>query len=259
VILFYGSPKEDLEAIQPEPCSAGRLVFASPDLRVAVAFSRPWTDDDMEIRLENGRVELHERRRGTLSLLKGPGYVYAIPDSTPFRKFVKKGEEVDFEYVTEQTVAGLRILEVPNVLHACQLLRFSLHPYGVDPKRASHVRVFVTRNGYQGILLHHFLKARKWGPPAGRVERGENVFFAGARELLERTGWKGSPADFRMLGCYADKDGHAWHCLQVDFDDLQWSTIPQTEIRWSDGSQIATTTGDTLEISALKGVGARRD
>lgn len=249
MILFHGSEDDNLTTLSPMPDPAGTYVWASPDIRVAIAFARRWTDEDMSINVLEGRVILRERKPGAFKLLKGPGYVYVIPDGTPFEKFVKKGKKIEFEYISSAPVPAARILHLPDVLQACHVLRFEMHPYGEKFGKKHFVRIFVTGNEEEGILLHHYEKANRWGPPAGKVERGENIFVAAARELGERTGWTGAPGCFRLVGSYSDKDGNAWHLLHVNFEDLVWKSGPQTQIRWSDGSDVKTLSGNAIEIS----------
>jgi 8-oxo-dGTP pyrophosphatase MutT (NUDIX family) len=251
VILLHGSPDADLKILEPRIYSPSEkpVICATPDWKMALVYARSWTNADFFLSAVgvNGKTKycLEEKRRGAIQLLRGPGHIYAVPDPTPFEP-VKPGSS---EYTSQTPTPVVHLLEVPNVLQACHFFGVEIIPCGARKGRPEYIRVFATRNGYQGILLHHYEKARRWGPPAGRIGKGENALVAGARELRERTGWKGNPVDFRLLGSYAGEDGEIWHVVHVDFEDLVWVSIPQTEIRWSDGSSVAVAPGDTLEIS----------
>ena len=69
----------------------------------------------------------------------------------------------------------------------------------------------VVHDPERGVLLlwrHRFI-TRTWGweVPAGRVEEGEDVAVAAAREVLEETGW--SPGPLRRLFDYHPTNGSA--------------------------------------------------
>jgi len=65
-------------------------------------------------------------------------------------------------------------------------------------KQASLVKIKVTDG--DKVLQHHFVRANKWGLPAGRVDEGETMQEGAARELLERTGYKVDPKNLREAG-----------------------------------------------------------
>lgn len=251
MILLHGSPDGDLKVLEPRSYSPGEkpVICATPDWRMALPYARSWTNADFVLSSagSNGKTKylLEEKRRGAITLLRGPGHIYAVPDPTSFQP-VKPGSR---EYTSPTPAPVVHLIEIPNVLHACHFFGVEVRPFGSRAGRPEYVRVVATKNGYQGVLLFHYEKSRRWAPPAGRVGKGENILVAASRELRERAGWKGNPVDFRLLGSYADGDGETWHVVQVDFEDLMWVSVPQTEIRWSDGSSVAVAPGDTLEIS----------
>ena len=77
--------------------------------------------------------------------------------------------------------------------------------HGHDPhvgesinKKASLVKIKVLDG--DKVLQHHFVRANKWGLPAGRVDEGETMQEGAARELLERTGYKVDPKNLREAG-----------------------------------------------------------
>ncbi len=253
MLLFHGSPEANLERLEPkigkkpQHLSIKPRIFASPDLKTALVHSRDWTSEDLEFgtinllsKTKQTKHVIREARPGAFEVLKGCGHIYGILNPKPFRPVIKEGGEPSHrEFVAETAVPIVHLIEVPNVLHACYFFRMCMYPYGEKEGGKQYVRIFVTYNGVKGIMLHHYLNKKKWGPPAGRVEEGENLFVAAARELKERTGFTGNPMNFRLLGSYL-KGGNTWHLFQVGFDDVQQVGKPQTEIRWSDRSKVKT-------------------
>jgi len=64
---------------------------------------------------------------------------------------------------------------------------------------AAAVVVFEPARGVLMIRRHRFITgAQGWEVPAGRVEDGEQVLEAAARETLEETGWR--PGSLSLLG-----------------------------------------------------------
>lgn len=63
-----------------------------------------------------------------------------------------------------------------------------MKPLSVLLKEAKYVQIELTNKGK--VLKHFFVRDKKWGLPAGAIEKGESPREAAARELLERTGYK---------------------------------------------------------------------
>lgn len=77
------------------------------------------------------------------------------------------------------------------------------------------------------VLQHHYLKAKKWDLPAGRIENNESPKQAATRELLERTGYQIDPNDLEYLG---KRDG--FFLFTASSTLVKQVRKPQTEIRW---------------------------
>lgn len=96
-----------------------------------------------------------------------------------------------------------------------------------DKGDLKYVRISVkTHDGKE--LQHHYLDAKKWGAPAGRIEAGETAREAAARELLERTGFKINEPDLKEAG---KNTGEGFYEFEAAFEDLEQVQAPQTEIR----------------------------
>lgn len=85
---------------------------------------------------------------------------------------------------------------------------------------AEAVAVVVHEQG-RGVLLlwrHRFITDHwGWEVPAGRIEPGESVEEAAAREVLEETGWR--PGPLRPLTAYDPTPGisdHRFHVMAAD-------------------------------------------
>jgi ADP-ribose pyrophosphatase YjhB (NUDIX family) len=92
-------------------------------------------------------------------------------------------------------------------------------------------------------LLHHFIRDNKWGSPAGRIEEGEDPAQAAVRELLERTGYEGAPADLSPRGI---DDGT--HVYSVALEKLKQVAKPGERGGYSTKIKLA---ADGLNIGKL--------
>jgi len=96
-----------------------------------------------------------------------------------------------------------------------------------------YVRIKV-RNPRGQHLQHHFVRANKWGLPAGGIDRGEAPRNAAARELLERTGYKVNPEALSEAG----KDSKGFHLFETSSSNLTRVAKPgelggyKTKVRW---------------------------
>jgi 8-oxo-dGTP pyrophosphatase MutT (NUDIX family) len=68
-------------------------------------------------------------------------------------------------------------------------------------KKAATKDLYVQTKIYDGenMLYTWYIRKGRWGTPGGRIEEGESLKEAAARELLERTGYKIDPARLRFL------------------------------------------------------------
>jgi hypothetical protein len=86
------------------------------------------------------------------------------------------------------------------------------------PRESKFVRIEV-----EGGLQHYYVRDRKWGHPAGRIEPDEIPEQAAHRELIERTGYAAEKLE--PLG----KDGN-FHVFRAS--KVKKVGPPQTQIRW---------------------------
>jgi len=108
----------------------------------------------------------------------------------------------------------------------------------VETPKDQFVRIHVKDGDKR--LMHHFLRADKWGSPAGKVDPGETPRQAALRELLERTGLEGIEDHFNPIG---EKDG--FHEFETDFSNLKQVAKPgerggySTETKWEPAEKAA--------------------
>ena len=91
------------------------------------------------------------------------------------------------------------------------------------------------------LLLKRSMKSRwmpgKWGPPGGRVERGENSLGAVIRETKEETDLDLEPVDMKRLEEFSNKVVDMFYAsaytgeVRIDFehDDFEWVTRADIE------------------------------
>jgi ADP-ribose pyrophosphatase YjhB (NUDIX family) len=87
------------------------------------------------------------------------------------------------------------------------------------------------RNSKGKIMLHHYLNAKEWWYPAGRVERNETYREAAARELLSRTGYSVSPQDLKPDG-KIEHEEHRYSLFSANLSKAKKVGSPQTEIKF---------------------------
>ena len=103
----------------------------------------------------------------------------------PGGRWVVHGERA--LYRSEWVGVGLADVELPSGR------RIAHHVVRV-PRPAVGVVVHQPARGVLMLRRHRFIPDRwVWEIPAGRVEAGESVAAAGAREVLEETGWRVGP------------------------------------------------------------------
>ncbi len=84
------------------------------------------------------------------------------------------------------------------------------------------------------VLQHKFQRVQKWDHPAGKVELGEPLNKAAARELLERTGYKTNHKNLKYVGYQDD-----FVVFEVEFNKLYKVAEPGelggyvTQVRWT--------------------------
>ena len=122
----------------------------------------------------------------------------------------------------------------------------------------------VVHSAERGVLLlwrHRFI-TRTWGweIPAGRVEAGEAVIDAAAREVLEETGWR--PTGLRPLFTYHPMNGIADQRFEIftasgathvgepsdpsEADRVEWVPVAEVRRLVRDGEL-----GDGLSLTAM--------
>jgi hypothetical protein len=94
-----------------------------------------------------------------------------------------------------------------------------------------YVRIFASDKKGRA-LEHHYLNAKKWAAPAGKIEKGEAPARAAIRELVERTGY--TAESVKSIGKKRDETGALFH----EFEASGVSAVgkPQTEIRWKESN-----------------------
>jgi ADP-ribose pyrophosphatase YjhB (NUDIX family) len=86
-------------------------------------------------------------------------------------------------------------------------------------------------NSKEKVMLHHYLNAKEWWYPAGRVERNETYKEAAARELLSRTGYSVNPHDLKANGKIEYKE-HKYNLFSANLSKAKKVGLPQTEIKF---------------------------
>ena len=116
IALFHGSQNGDLKILRPQ---GTRPVFASPDPVLALAFSRPWSDRELEFGwIGKGPWRFREMVPGALKLLEGPGHLYAIVDARSFvPRPLGKGLGPD-EWTSTKPAPVVKIATIDNVIAA---------------------------------------------------------------------------------------------------------------------------------------------
>ena len=92
------------------------------------------------------------------------------------------------------------------------------------------------------LLLHraaHKVEGNKWGMPAGKIEKGEEVTVAMARELLEETGLTASPSDFTPIKTvfvrYPERD-MVFHMFLLRLEilpEVRLNSLEHQAFRWT--------------------------
>lgn len=99
------------------------------------------------------------------------------------------------------------------------------------------VGAVVVRDGRLLLVLRgRGAGAGSWSLPGGRVEAGESLTAAVARELAEETGLKGNPG--RLCGV-AERTGDGWHYVILDY----WVDAPHGEAVAGDDAAAVTWAG----------------
>jgi 8-oxo-dGTP pyrophosphatase MutT (NUDIX family) len=92
------------------------------------------------------------------------------------------------------------------------------HPVVRVPRQAAGAVVVDADRGVLLLWRHRFITDHwGWETPAGRVEPGEGLEEAAAREVLEETGWR--PGPLRLLASYDPTPGisdHRFHVFVAD-------------------------------------------
>jgi 8-oxo-dGTP pyrophosphatase MutT (NUDIX family) len=102
-------------------------------------------------------------------------------------------------YDSEWVQLRLADVELPNGT------RFDHHVVRF-PQKSSGVVVHDPKRGILLLYRHRFITdSWGWEVPAGRIEEGESVEAAGAREVLEETGWR--PGPLRLIARYHPANG----------------------------------------------------
>lgn len=107
-----------------------------------------------------------------------------------------------------------------------------------------YVRIFASDKKGRA-LEHHYLNAKKWAAPAGKIEKGEAPARAAIRELVERTGY--TAESVKSIGKKRDETGALFH----EFEASGVSAVgkPQTEIRWKKANMNPFLAGFLSELS----------
>src|SRR5690606_14420504 len=79
--LYHGSPHK-LDHLEPRPSRVlnnERAVFATPSRLMAILFSRPYKDEDIELGIVNDTAYMREARPKSFEqLLRGPSYLHTL-------------------------------------------------------------------------------------------------------------------------------------------------------------------------------------
>jgi len=160
-VFYHGSPKGDLQSLYKGSYVTPDLETAKIMARFHEATGKPWTDDDLEEPYEFG---------------------------TPQPKW-KAGREPKGEpaiYRLSAAIKQLNLLDNPYEHTTLEELPVSKMASD-DKSKKELVRVKLDDNDGKS-LTHHYLTAKKWDYPAGKVESNEDRDDAAVRELRERTG-----------------------------------------------------------------------
>ncbi|MBS3168800.1 NUDIX domain-containing protein [Candidatus Woesearchaeota archaeon] len=88
------------------------------------------------------------------------------------------------------------------------------------------------------VLEHFFVRSKKWGLPAGIIEKNESPKQAAKRELLERTGLKVFIKDLEYIGEEKRKDEFIFKIFKTEKNKTKKIAEPgelggySTKIRW---------------------------
>jgi 8-oxo-dGDP phosphatase len=122
----------------------------------------------------------------------------------------------------------------------------------------------VVNDPQRGVLLlwRHRFATDTWGweVPGGRVDEGETAVAAGAREVLEETGWR--PGPLRPIGRYFPQNGFSdavfnlFECDGAEYVGEPSDPYESERVEWVSWSTIrseiaAGRVGDGLSLTAL--------
>ena len=128
--MYHGSQVKGLTTLEPRPSHVleGELaVFGTPDRDVALSFSAPWRDDDIQLGSVNGQLYMREQYLGAfVKIFKGKsGIVYSLDG-----EFSEDPRLTRFERIARVPTKVTNAEEIPDILEALQQTKFLMLRHG---------------------------------------------------------------------------------------------------------------------------------